>query len=69
MVARGCKVHPGIRVPERVDGVLGIAAAEALPHKTLVLAVPSSLILTTTRCYNDPALHRLFLKNDDLFDY
>jgi hypothetical protein len=49
--------------------VLGIGCKGSLPHKTLVIAIPSSLILTTSRCYNDPALKRLFLKNDDLFDY
>jgi hypothetical protein len=35
----------------------------------LIVAIPSNLILTVSRCYNDPTLKKLFLNNDDLFDY
>jgi len=69
MIEKGCKVHPNITIPSHVDGVLGISTNALIPHKTLFLAVPSKLILTTTKCYNDPKLHKLFEKNDDLFDY
>lgn len=40
-----------------------------IPPKTVVIAVPSSLILTVTKCYKDPELKSIFTKNDDLFDY
>ena len=69
MVQNGCKVHPGITIPAIIDGVLGIATNTTIPHKTLILDVPSKLIITTTKCYNDPRLRKLFEKNDDLFDY
>jgi len=69
MIENGCKVHPSITIPAKIDGVLGIATNDNIPHKTLFLAIPSRLIITTTKCYNDPKLHRLFEKNDDLFDY
>jgi hypothetical protein len=49
--------------------VQGVGSSAAIPPKTLIIAVPSSMILTVTRCYNDPQLKRLFLANDDLFDY
>ena len=69
MYKKGCIIHPNVELPAKFNGVLGIGAKGFLPHKTLIIAIPSSLILSTTRCYNDPALKRLFLKNDDLFDY
>ena len=65
----GCKMHPGIKILEKYDGVMGIGTCEDLPHKTLILAVPSKLILSIKRCYNDPELKSLFEENDDLFDY
>lgn len=69
MVQKGCIIHPHVQIPTSFDGVLGIGTTGPLPHKTLIIAIPSSLILTTTKCYNDPKLKRLFEKNDDLFDY
>lgn len=69
MQEKGCILHPHISIPASFDGVLGIGSTGLLPHKTLILAVPSNLILTVTRCYNDPKLKKLFENNDDLFDY
>jgi hypothetical protein len=69
MKAKGCIIHPNVSIPARFGNVLGIGTTGPLPHKTLIIAIPSQIILSTTRCYNDPALHKLFLKNDDLFDY
>ena len=33
------------------------------------MAIPSSKIITVTKCYNDPELKSLFSSNDDHFDY
>ena len=60
MKEKGCIVHPNVSIPASFDGVLGIGATGPLPHKTLIIAVPSSLILTSTKCYNDPLLFKLF---------
>lgn len=69
MVSKGCLIHPHLTIPSAPNGVQGIGSNAPIPHKTLVIAIPSSLILTVTKCYNDPQLKRLFLANDDLFDY
>jgi hypothetical protein len=69
MVAKGCRIHPHLAIPARMNGVQGVGTSKPIPAKTLIVAVPASLILTVTRCYNDPVLKRLFLGNDDLFDY
>lgn len=60
MVEKGCIIHPHVQIGADFGGVLGIGSTGSLPHKTLIVAVPSSLILTTTRCYNDPKLKKLF---------
>jgi len=69
MVTKGCLIHPSLEIPCNINGVQGIGTKALIPHKTLIMAIPSSLILTVTRCYNDPLLKKLFLANDDLFDY
>lgn len=69
MVARGCKIHPHLTLPAKINGVQGIATNRPIEAKTLIIAIPSNMILTVTRCYNDPILKKLFLANDDLFDY
>jgi hypothetical protein len=69
MIAKGCKIHSNITIPSFTNGIQGISTNEPIPHKTLIIAIPSSLILTVTKCYNDPKLKKLFLANDDLFDY
>ncbi len=69
MVAKGCLIHPHVQIPAEFSGVQGVGTSAAIPPKTLIIAVPSSMILTVTRCYNDPQLKKLFLANDDLFDY
>lgn len=69
MVAKGCKIHPHLTIPATINGIQGVATNQPVPPKTLIVAVPAHLILTVTRCYNDPALKKLFLANDDLFDY
>lgn len=60
MKDKGCIIHPHVDIPKRFDGVLGIGTNGPLPHKTLIIAVPSNLILSVTKCYNDPTLKRLF---------
>ena len=69
MLENGCLIHPSLEIPSNINGVQGISTKNALSHKTLVIAIPSKLILTVTKCYNDPQLTKLFQKNDDLFDY
>lgn len=69
MIAKGCRIHPHLTIPSSINGIQGVATNRPIPAKTLIVAVPSSLILTVSRCYNDPILKKLFLANDDLFDY
>lgn len=69
MVAKGCRIHPHLTIPANLNGVQGVATNSAIPAKTLIVAIPANLILTVSRCYNDPILKKLFLANDDLFDY
>ena len=69
MIKEGCKIHPNITIPSSINGVQGISSNNPIPHKTIIIAVPSKLILTVSKCYNDPKLKKLFLANDDLFDY
>lgn len=69
MVARGCKIHPSLTLPAKINGVQGIGTNQPIEAKTLIIAIPANMILTVTRCYNDPILKKLFLGNDDLFDY
>jgi hypothetical protein len=69
MVKQGCYIHPNLAVPSSINGVQGIATNSPIAHKTLVMAIPAKLILTVTKCYNNPKLKKLFLANDDLFDY
>ncbi len=69
MTAKGCRIHPHLTIPSNLNGVQGVSTNKAIPAKTLIVAVPSNLILTVSRCYNDPVLKKLFLGNDDLFDY
>lgn len=69
MVKNGCLIHKSLNIPSNINGVQGISTNSLIPHKTLVIAVPSKLILTVTRCYKDPKLKKLFEDNDDLFDY
>ena len=47
-----------------INGVQGVATNKAIPPKTLIIAVPSSLILTVSKCYKDPQLKSVFSKND-----
>jgi hypothetical protein len=69
MVAKGCRIHPYLTIPANLNGVQGVATNKSIPAKTLIVAIPSKLILTVSRCYKDAALKKLFLANDDLFDY
>lgn len=69
MVSKGCIIHPNLTIPSRINGVQGVGTNASISPKTLIVAIPSHLILTVTRCYNDPLLKKLFLANDDLFDY
>lgn len=69
MVKAGCKIHPAVTIPDYFDGVQGVGTSQSIPHKTVIIAVPSKLVITVPRCYNDPILKPLFKANDDLFDY
>jgi hypothetical protein len=69
MVTKGCKIHPHLTIPSKLNGIQGVSTNKPIPAKTLIVAIPSNLILTVSRCYNDPLLKKLFLNNDDLFDY
>jgi hypothetical protein len=69
MKQKGCIIHPHVEIPSFINGYQGVAATAAIPPKTLIVAIPSSLIMTVTKCYKDPELKSVFVKNDDLFDY
>lgn len=69
MVANGCLIHKDIQIPSNINGVQGVSTTKTIPHKTLILAVPSKLLLTVSKCYKDKELVKLFAANDDLFDY
>lgn len=69
MLKQGCLIHKNLTIPSNINGVQGISTNAVIPEKTLIIAVPSKLILTVTKCYNEPKLKKLFLANDDLFDY
>jgi len=44
-----------------------VSTKGAIPPKTLIIAIPSSLVLTVTKCYKDPLLNPLFKGNKSLF--
>lgn len=62
-------MHPGIQIPAFFEGVQGIGTNQDLPHKTIIMAIPSRLVITVPRCYQDPELKSLYRMSDDLFDY
>ena len=43
---KGCIIHPNVDIPMKFNGVQGIGANAPLPPKTLIIAIPSSLILS-----------------------
>ena len=69
MVEAGCKIHSAVEIPAYFEGVQGVGAKDSIPHKTVIIAIPSRLVITVPRCYNDPVLKPIFKANDDLFDY
>lgn len=69
MIDSGCKIHPALNIPDYFNGVQGIGTNASIPHRTVIIAIPSKLVITVPRCYNDPALKSIFKANDDLFDY
>jgi hypothetical protein len=46
-----------------INGIQGVKAKKKLPPKTLIIAIPSSLVLTVQKCYKSPELKSVFLKN------
>ena len=41
MVEAGCKIHPALEIPAYFDGVQGMGTNQSIPHKTVILAIPS----------------------------
>jgi hypothetical protein len=60
MIKKGCIIHPNLEIPCNINGIQGIGTKATILHRTLIMAIPSSLILTVTRCYNDPLVKKLF---------
>jgi hypothetical protein len=50
----GCFIHPALEIPAYFDGIQGVGTREDLPHKTVIIAIPSKLVITVPNCYNDP---------------
>jgi hypothetical protein len=69
MQKHGCFIHKNLTIPSSINGVQGVSTSGPIPHKTLIMAIPTKQIITVTKCYKDPMLKKLFKENDELFDY
>jgi hypothetical protein len=46
MKKKGCLIHPDIEIPSNLNGVQGVSTKKQIDPKTVILAIPSSLIIT-----------------------